>query len=141
MSVSKVVYNGGTLIDLTQDSVSEDTLLEGITAHDASGAAIVGTLPLSGLNFIISLNNGVADRTKEEIDKAYADGRLLVARQNGKQYFLQYATDSGYCFLNASRTNDAIDIEFLCYNGEWSVKALDKATESDMTTIVENAFE
>lgn len=34
---------GQTLIDLTGDTVSEDKLLSGITAHDKSGAKITGT--------------------------------------------------------------------------------------------------
>lgn len=42
-AVSKVIYNSDTLIDLTQDTVSPDKLLSGVTAHDASGKAIVGT--------------------------------------------------------------------------------------------------
>lgn len=41
---NKVVYDGTTLIDLTSDTVTADTLLEGITAHDKSGQLIVGTL-------------------------------------------------------------------------------------------------
>ena len=43
MSVNKVVYDGSTLIDLTNDSVTPGVLLKGVTAHDASGAKIVGT--------------------------------------------------------------------------------------------------
>lgn len=41
---NKVVYDGNTLIDLTSDTVTAETLLEGITAHDKSGRQIVGTL-------------------------------------------------------------------------------------------------
>lgn len=41
--VSKIIYAGQTLIDLTQDSVTADKLLAGITAHDKSGAPVVGT--------------------------------------------------------------------------------------------------
>lgn len=41
--VNKVVYDGDTLIDLTDDTVTADSLLEGVTAHDASGAVITGT--------------------------------------------------------------------------------------------------
>lgn len=40
---NKVVYNGQTLIDLTQDTVSENTLLAGYTAHAADGKRITGT--------------------------------------------------------------------------------------------------
>lgn len=44
MSVNEVVYNGETLIDLTNDTVTPATLAEGVTAHDASGAIITGTM-------------------------------------------------------------------------------------------------
>ena len=42
-TISKVVYGGKTLIDLTADTVTADKILKGATAHDKSGAAIVGT--------------------------------------------------------------------------------------------------
>lgn len=41
--VSKVVYFGETLIDLTNDTVEPGKLLKGFTAHDKSGAPITGT--------------------------------------------------------------------------------------------------
>ena len=41
--VSKVVYFGETLIDLTNDTVEASKLLSGFTAHDKSGAPITGT--------------------------------------------------------------------------------------------------
>lgn len=40
---NKVVFNGQTLIDLTADTVTPSTLMQGYTAHDRSGATIVGT--------------------------------------------------------------------------------------------------
>lgn len=43
MGVSKVVYGGKTLVDLTADSVTAETLAKGITAHDATGTKITGT--------------------------------------------------------------------------------------------------
>lgn len=43
MAISKVVYGGETLIDLTADSVTKDKLLKGITAHGADGEPITGT--------------------------------------------------------------------------------------------------
>lgn len=42
-TISKVVYGGKTLIDLTSDTVTADKVLSGYTAHDKSGAAITGT--------------------------------------------------------------------------------------------------
>ena len=41
--INKVVINDTTLLDLTEDSVTPKTLVEGATAHDKSGAAITGT--------------------------------------------------------------------------------------------------
>lgn len=43
MGVSKVVYGGETLIDLTPDTIKADKLLKGYTAHGADGEAITGT--------------------------------------------------------------------------------------------------
>lgn len=42
MGVSKVEYGGRTLIDLTADSVTSDTLLKGATAHNRAGEKITG---------------------------------------------------------------------------------------------------
>lgn len=44
MAANKVVYGGTTLIDLTSDTVTEETLLVGQTAHKADGTQITGTL-------------------------------------------------------------------------------------------------
>lgn len=43
MAVSKVIYGGTTLIDLTTDTVTPDKLLTGITAHGKDGELIEGT--------------------------------------------------------------------------------------------------
>ena len=43
MAISKVIYGGETLIDLTADSVKADKLLKGVTAHRADGEKITGT--------------------------------------------------------------------------------------------------
>lgn len=43
MAVSKVIYGGNTLIDLTADTVVKDKLLKGYTAHGADGELVTGT--------------------------------------------------------------------------------------------------
>lgn len=43
--VNKVVVNGVTKLDLTADTVAAEYLLNGMTAHDRSGASITGTMP------------------------------------------------------------------------------------------------
>ena len=42
MAVNKVEINGEVKLDLTQDTVTEDTLLQGVTAHDAAGNSVEG---------------------------------------------------------------------------------------------------
>ena len=42
MAVNKVEIDGEVKLDLTQDTVTEDTLLQGATAHDAAGNTIEG---------------------------------------------------------------------------------------------------
>ncbi len=43
MGISKVVYGGQTLIDLTGDTVTEDKLLKDVTAHGKDGEVVTGT--------------------------------------------------------------------------------------------------
>lgn len=143
MGVNKVVYNNQTLVDLTADSVTGDVLLEGYTAHNASGDLITGTLPLSGLNYIINLESGTADRTQAEINNAYAEGRLLIVKQDGKNYFLQcYDLESGYCFLNRSKQINSVQIvnEYIYYyGGKWSTEVVE-TTEEDINNIIAGTY-
>lgn len=50
MAVSKIVYDGRALIDLTVDTVTADALLSGTTAHDKAGNAITGTLAFATIH-------------------------------------------------------------------------------------------
>jgi hypothetical protein len=43
MAISKVVYGGDVLMDLTADTVKADKLLKGYTAHGADGETVTGT--------------------------------------------------------------------------------------------------
>lgn len=43
MAYNKVVYGSQTLIDLTSDTVTEDGLQKGMTAHNKAGEVITGT--------------------------------------------------------------------------------------------------
>lgn len=74
MSINKVVYGGKTLIDLTGDTVTEDKLLNGITAHGKDGEPVTGTCAFD-------VNSNDATAAVAEILKgktAYARGTKLV---------------------------------------------------------------
>ena len=45
-AISKVVYGNQTILDISQDSVSADTLLSGKTAHGSDGELVTGILSL-----------------------------------------------------------------------------------------------
>lgn len=58
MAANKVIYGGMTLIDLTGDSVTPETLMNGYTAHDKSGQVISGKLQPTTLT-VDSSGNGL----------------------------------------------------------------------------------
>lgn len=51
--ISKVIYGGDVLIDLTSDTVSADSMLSGTTAHGANGVPITGTISSKTLKLIL----------------------------------------------------------------------------------------
>lgn len=44
MAINKVVYGTNVLVDLTEDTVSADKMLSGVTAHDKAGTVITGSI-------------------------------------------------------------------------------------------------
>ena len=48
MAVNKVIYGHNVLVDLTADTVTADKLLNGVTAHDSTGAQVHGTMANNG---------------------------------------------------------------------------------------------
>lgn len=74
MTINKVIFGGETLVDLTNDTVSTDTLAKGVTAHDKTGAQITGTMEFSGHQIFEIFSTLRKDET--DIDGAYpCDGR------------------------------------------------------------------
>lgn len=62
MAVSKVNYGDGTLIDLTEDTVTPSNLMKGATAHDSAGNIITGVLEATEITTILS-----ADSTDNQV--------------------------------------------------------------------------
>lgn len=60
MAVNKVkLSNGETLIDISDDTVTIETLAEGVTAHDKAGAKITGTAKVgTAENWTFTLEDG-----------------------------------------------------------------------------------
>ena len=71
MAISKVVFGTSTLIDLSEDTVSPETLGSGITAHAANGELITGTASAaSGTTQWGTIEGTLSDQTdlKNELD-------------------------------------------------------------------------
>lgn len=82
MAINKVEYAGNTLIDLTNDTVTPETLAEGVTAHDKSGNIIIGTMSASeDLNTVLTeQENLIATLQAVLIGKASGGGGDNVAK-------------------------------------------------------------
>lgn len=53
MGVNKVVYGTTVLVDLTNDTITNETVAKGYTGHDKTGAAITGTLEATGTGSVV----------------------------------------------------------------------------------------
>jgi hypothetical protein len=83
MEVSKVqLANGKVLVDLTNDSVTEETLAEGATAHDASGARITGTMK-SGGGVSVQSDWNQTDETAADFikNKPFGDTHVVILEE------------------------------------------------------------
>lgn len=73
MAISKVVYAGRTLVDLTADTVSQSTLALGATAHGADGENISGTAPIYGGVSLLTDQGSAALSYVTAAESAYTD--------------------------------------------------------------------
>lgn len=52
MGISKVVYGDRTLVDLTDSTVTPETMIKGVTAINSAGEKITGTVNIPNCYFI-----------------------------------------------------------------------------------------
>ena len=134
MAVNKVVMNTAngeeTLIDLTGDTVTADTLAEGVTAHDASGARIVGTMSANqdiyqhNIRFYYNSSGKSFDIVATVYNKS-------SAAYNARTFhWYIYETTSGKGFIPASgyyrnsSTESVYNVYKICFSGdseEWLI--------------------
>ena len=115
--VNQVSVNGTTIIDLTADTVTPSALMEGYTAHDASGAAITGT---AGNDFVATVTyNSTTERW--EPDCTYAEA--YAAYQGGKTVVFNAVKDSGTstpCAVSYISRSSAFAYSVYVYFNDWS---------------------
>lgn len=102
--VNKVEYGSDTLIDLTADTVTPQTLLEGATAHDRSGAPISGAVAVAPPSTTTPAMDGTASVGTET---AYARGDHVHPRDTSKQDALTAGTGINISNNVISTTGDS----------------------------------
>lgn len=99
MAANKVEINGETVLDLTADSVTPETMTEGTTAHNAAGEQIQGLLsvvPVMTVNVTSgSDSNYTADKTFAEILAAIEGGQVVRTVLDGTIYFNDVSLSGG----------------------------------------------
>lgn len=79
-AISKVVYGNQTLIDLTSDTVTEENLLVGATAHGKDGEVVNGAC-----TFDADTSDGTATASEILANKtAYVDGAKVVGTMTNR---------------------------------------------------------
>jgi hypothetical protein len=89
MAVNKVVFGGQTLIDLTADTITEERLLSGTTAHNQKGEAITGTCTFDS----DTSDANVLESEILEGKSAYARGAKLDGKMKNNGAFTDYIND------------------------------------------------
>ena len=72
--VNKFIIDGQVRLDLSEDTITPETLASGITAHDAEGKAITGTMTGGGV--VVSDTTDAAGGTIREITTL--DGPVML---------------------------------------------------------------
>ena len=84
MAVNKVEINGEVKLDLTQDTVTADTLLKGASAHDAAGNLIEGkvvTTPVPKTSNLLK-GDGAGGVSAAKAGTDYATPAQVAAKQD-----------------------------------------------------------
>ena len=74
MANNKVVFGNETLIDLTEDTATEETVLQGYTFHSADGVARTGTAIAGGGDDKMDIDGSNADSAVTFADSAFTVG-------------------------------------------------------------------
>ena len=110
MATSKVeLANGTVLIDLTSDTVEADKVLKGYTAHDATGAAITGTLinwPLTPIAY--DYEPGYTDQGTYKYQNSTNNHSDIYEVEEGHRYMISLGATVGSRFRSAFLTTNPV---------------------------------
>jgi hypothetical protein len=107
MAVSKVVYGTSVLVDLTEDTVTAESLLLGCTAHDAKGDLVTGTYAAVPMDpWIEDYNVGYVDNGTWRYEKPTRTYSDIYEVEAGKTYLITLGKNVGSRFRSMFTTSD-----------------------------------
>ena len=99
--INKVIVDGVTKVDLTQDTVAPGTLMKGVTAHAASGASITGTADPE----IAACASGTSLTLTDSAD-ARVQGLVIKGRSTKTDDVIHSVGDGGSLTVTFSKTGE-----------------------------------
>lgn len=96
MGRSKINFGDETLIDLTGDSVTPESLLAGVTAHNAAGDPIEGTLVPGDMKTSVYDPTGKAQDIFAYVDDAVSEVALTASSAESTAEAAQREANSAY---------------------------------------------
>ena len=123
MGVAKVNYNDETLIDLTADTVTADTLRLGKTAHDAEGNAVTGTYTPPTVQ--LSKTAEITENGSHTIqpDEGYTGMGTVTANVNVPATPKTASGSTNTTLVNGSNTLTLGTVDFTPIAGGWHFSA------------------
>lgn len=83
MAINKVIVNGETKLDLTEDTVTVEDVKQGVTFHDATGALKTGLANAGGID-------GYYIEKVFDSSEIYDRGNIII---------VDVTTEGKYCFF------------------------------------------
>lgn len=148
MAVNKVVANGEVLIDLTEDTVTPGSLKKGVTAHDKSGAQIVGTLDqgeeIDDIDIVLAHGFSEGTRTFAEngaITEKDSQGRTLIRvfSEDGRVCTSDLSDENGYSLGTMSKVYnvDFSEVTVVDRHGNVTIRKIAITASGTSTEVVD----
>lgn len=134
MAINKIIVDGVTKIDLSQDTVTEDKVLQGFIFHDATGSVLTGTMKAGAdvgdfilyTKFAYDYNDYVNNSNSGAAVTAYLEGGsytqsliYLVVYSNGqicnvyKNYSdVNHVPEGGSVYVGYNKKISHVDVNF-----------------------------
>ena len=116
MAVNEVIYNGETLINLTNDTVTPKTLAKGATAHNASGDEIAGEMPTETILYTEqTLTEAQKEQARENIgidEEFKADITRMVIESLGGNPVFGYVDKNNNVILSGNLADGTYSIKY-----------------------------